>query len=261
MDNAYKIKKEKEEKAKSLLDSIDTYLLKKLDITLPKEEKVVSFEVSSSDVFGGRFDPIYKLKLNNINNLNGKYPMYELKFLMIGSPQYGANETAKEYQSNNDIRYIRITDIDELGELKKNNIKTANNTLEQYILNYNDILFARSGSVGRCYIHKDIKHKAIFAGYLIRFILDERKINQDYFFYYCHSSIYKYWVSAIERSTVQSNINSQEYKSLKIPLPPLNIQNEIASHIQALRDEAKQLKQEAKEILKKAKDEVEGIVL
>ncbi len=53
MDNAYKIKKEKEEKAKSLLDSIDTYLLKKLDITLPKEEKVVSFEVSSSDVFGG----------------------------------------------------------------------------------------------------------------------------------------------------------------------------------------------------------------
>jgi restriction endonuclease S subunit len=180
---------------------------------------------------------------------------------MIGSAQYGANETAQEYKSNDDVRYIRITDIDEIGILKENNMKTANNVLEQYILNYNDILFARSGSVGRCYIHKNIENKAIFAGYLIRFILDEKKVNLDYFFYYCHSSIYKYWVSAIERPAVQSNINSEEYKSLKIPLPPIEKQNEIAEYIQNIRDNVKQLTLEAKQDLENAKIEVEKMIL
>ena len=140
-------------------------------------------------------------------------------------------------------------------------MKTANNILEQYTLNYNDILFARSGSVGRCYIHKNIDKEAIFAGYLIRFILDETKVNLNYFFYYCHSSIYKYWVSAIERPAVQSNINSEEYKSLKIPLPPLKKQNEIAKHIQNIRDKVKQLKKESVQDLENAKIEVEKMIL
>jgi len=261
MDNAYKIKKENEKRAKELLASIDNYLLDKLDITLPKKEKIVSFEVNSSEVFGGRFDPDYKIKIDNLNNLSWKYPLYKLKNLIIGSAQYGANETAQEYKSKDDIRYIRITDINNLGILKKNNMKTAKNTEKQYILNYNDILFARSGSVGRCYIHKNIERQAIFAGYLIRFILNKTKINPDYFFYYCHSSIYKYWVSAIERPTVQSNINSEEFKSLKIPLPPLPIQNEIANHIEELRRESNELKKEAQRVLKDAKDEVERIIL
>lgn len=261
MDNAYKIKKANENRAKALLDSIDTYLLDKLDICLPKEEKVVSFEVDSSEVFGNRIDPEHKIKMNNLENLKGHYPFIALKHLMVGSAQYGANETAKEALLETNVRYIRITDIDDMGRLKSAKIKTADTILEQYILNYDDILFARSGSVGKCYIHKDIEKKAIFAGYLIRFRLDKSKVNPDYLFFFCHSSIYKYWVSAIERPTVQSNINSQEYKTLKIPLPPLETQKEIASHIQALRDEAKQLQEEAKKVLHSAKDEVEAIIL
>ena len=214
-----------------------------------------------SDVSCGRFDPDYKIKIDNINSLMWKYDLVELKHLMIGSAQYGANETAQEYKKDDDIRYIRITDIDEMGTLKQDNIKTADKIESQYILNYNDILFARSGSVGRCYIHKDIEKKAIFAGYLIRFILDAKKINLDYFFYYCHSSIYKYWVSAIERPAVQSNINSEEYKSLKVPLPPIERQNEIAGHIQNIRDKANQLKNEAVQDLENAKDEVKQMIL
>jgi len=49
--------------------------------------------------------------------------------------------------------------------------------------------------------------------------------------------------------------------TIKIPLPPLDIQNEIASHIQSLREEAKRLQKEAKEVLRSAKDEVEKIIL
>jgi len=264
LDNGIKQKQQKEKQAKDLLDSIDDYLLDELGITLPEIDNSLEkriFEVNLSEISGIRFDPDYKSKIDNLNNLTWKYNLYELKDLMIGSAQYGANETAQECTSQDNVRYIRITDIDEIGILKENNMKTANIIQEQYILNYNDILFARSGSVGRCYIHKNMNNKAIFAGYLIRFILDEKKVNLDYFFYYCHSSIYKYWVSAIERPAVQSNINSEEYKSLKVPIPPIAKQNEIAEHIQTIRDNAKKLKVEAVQDLENAKIEVEKMIL
>ena len=96
---------------------------------------------------------------------------------------------------------------------------------------------------------------------MIRFVLNEEKINPDYLFFYCNSSIYRYWVSAIERPAVQSNINSEEYKSLKIPLPPIEKQNEIAKHIQTIRDNAKQLQNEAKQALEDAKIKVEKLIL
>lgn len=53
--------------------------------------------------------------------------------------------------------------------------KTVNNIENQYLLNLDDLLLARSGSVGRAYLHKDTGCKSIFAGYLIRFILDDKK--------------------------------------------------------------------------------------
>ena len=147
------------------------------------------------------------------------------------------------------------------GNLKDSEKKTAKTIEDKYLLHENDILFARSGSVGRCYIHKKTSQPAIFAGYLIRFVLNEKLVNSDYLFYYCNSSIYKYWVESIQRPAVQANINSTEYKSLKIPLPPLSKQQEIAEHIQRIRAQAKQLQAEAEQILTDAKAQVEKMIL
>lgn len=129
------------------------------------------------------------------------------------------------------------------------------------MLHKNDLLFARSGSVGKCYIHKRISEPAIFAGYLIRFIINAAIINPDYLFYYCNCSLYKYWVDTIQRPAVQANINSEEFRQIIIPLPPMAKQQEIADHITALRHQAAQLQQEGKEALEKAKQEVEQMIL
>jgi type I restriction enzyme S subunit len=50
-------------------------------------------------------------------------------------------------------------------------------------------------------------------------------------------------------------------RSILIVLPPIEKQKEIAIHIKAIRDRAKQLENEAKEILTQAKKQVEGILL
>ena len=278
---AYQQKQEKETQAQALLASIDDYLLGELGITIPTENIVYEpvdlygFELNKHnslvkkgrlfltgfrEIGGGRFDPEYISKIHYIESLQSKYPFIAMKDILVKQPQYGANEEAIDGNCQIDTRYIRITDIDEIGNLKQSGWKTAVNIEEQYSLSYNDVLFARSGSVGKCYIHKETSNPAIFAGYLIRFVFNE-KVNPDYIFYYCNSKLYWFWIRAIQRPAVQSNINSEEYKSLKIPLPPLEKQNKIVQYISEIRKQVKDLQIEATNILYHAKEKVEQIIL
>ncbi|WP_415878379.1 restriction endonuclease subunit S [Methylomonas sp. TEB] len=257
-------REQKEQQAQALLAGIDAYLLSELGITLPQQKESIEhriFKTKFSQALANRLDAGYHQKFHAIFSKPAKYSYERLKNLLIHPPQYGANEEASDPQSINDVRYIRITDIDEYGNLKTENWKTAKNVDKKYRLHANDILFARSGSVGRCYIHKANHQDSIFAGYLIKFILDFTKINPEYFFYYCHSAIYKAWVSAIQRPSVQANINAEEYKGLLIPLPPIDKQNEIAEYISDIRDQAKRIQAQGEQILADAKTEVERMIL
>lgn len=48
---------------------------------------------------------------------------------------------------------------------------------------------------------------------------------------------------------------------MPIPLPPIVKQKEIANHIYAMRQQAKQLQEEGESILENAKKEVEQMIL
>jgi type I restriction enzyme S subunit len=262
---SYNKKQKNENQAKELLKSIDSYLLNELGITLPTKNNSLQdriFTTSFSEVTGVRLDPDYISKQKFLFTRNSKYQFEQFKNILSSSPQYGANEEAIEGNSYDNIRYIRITDIDEWGNLRNDKWKTAGKINPIYLLENNDILIARTGAtVGKSFIFKKSNFEAIFAGYMIRFVVDQKKANPDYIFYYLNSSYYKYWISAIQRPSAQPNINSEEYKSLPIALPPLQKQTEIANHIQGLRTNAKQLQEEAKIILDIAKQEVERMIL
>ena len=261
--NGYLTKQKKEAEAQKLLDSIDGYILNELGITMPKSDlnlKERIFFCNFKQATGGRLDPKFNNQWQKLKSLQCNYPKVTLADVVFNSGQYGANKTAIDYKEG-DTRYIRITDIDDLGCLKENNKVTCKDIEQNYMLHKNDLLFARSGSVGKCYIHKRISEPAIFAGYLIRFIINAAIINPDYLFYYCNCSLYKYWVDTIQRPAVQANINSEEFRQIIIPLPPMAKQQEIADHITALRHQAAQLQQEGKEALEKAKQEVEQMIL
>jgi type I restriction enzyme M protein len=178
----------------------------------------------------GRINPLYLKNISVNKDIKTKYGIATLNEILVEPPQYGANERAIDGNPEIDIRYIRITDIDEFGNLKDADWKTAENVEEKYILNENDILFARSGATaGKSFIFRRDYGKAIFAGYLIRFKIDEKKANPLYVFYYTKCKRYSEWVKSIQRPSGQPNINSEEFKSLKIPLPPREIQDKIVS--------------------------------
>ena len=261
--NAQSQRKRKLEEAQKLLVGLNDYLLSELGIKLPKKDNSLSkriFVTKFSELTSNRFDPKYILYLKDIHNF--KYDIFPLKKFLIEKPQYGTAEIGIPRIKEQQPRYIRITDINDFGELDDSLGATAENCSDEYFLYENDLLFARSGAtVGKTYLHKHLSYPAFFAGYMIRVRLDESTLLPDYLFAYTQTSFYKNWVDAIQRAAAQPNINAEEYASLPIPLPPIEKQREIAKHIQEIRNHAKQLKNEADMILQEAKQKVERMIL
>ena len=223
MQSAYTVKKQKDQEADVVLDSIDDYMQAELGIEMPVIEENKCFVVHAGDI-EDRIDPLYVKNIPHFKTLKTSYPLIPLRELLTTKPQYGASERAVNGDPNTDCRYIRITDLDDYGNLLGDDWQTAEEIDLKYLLEDNDVLIARSGSAGRAFVYKSIFDQSIFAGYLIRFKFDPAKVNPLFVFHYTLTKIYKLWVHSVQRTTVQANINSEEFQSLEIPLPPLDVQ-------------------------------------
>lgn len=218
------------------------------------EDKI--FIVKKSEI-DGRLDP--KMALYNKRAHHYLYPTEKLKDLLLSKPQYGASEAAYTRTYDKQPRYIRITDIDEYGLISLDELgATVKNVEEKYILTEDDIVIARSGAtVGKSYIHKRLPYSCVYAGYLIRFIVDPKKLLPDYLFTYTQLKPYKEWIKAIQRPSAQPNINVEEYESLEIPLPDLGKQKEFVEYIKDAYLQKYQKDTEAQKLL----DSIDGYIL
>lgn len=215
-----------------------------------------TFLAKLSELSGDRFDP--QMVLYNRKTSTLKYPTFPLKHFLCASPMYGANEPGINRKNLDEPRYIRITDIDEFGNLNDEIGATAENIEDKYYLDENDLLFARSGAtVGKTYIHRTKAYPCFFAGYMIKFKIDPAKMNPYFVFTYTQLNTYKEWVKAVQRASAQPNINAEEYKNFPIPLPPLNVQNQII----ATMDEAYRRKADNEARAQAILDDIDGYLL
>lgn len=142
--------------------------------------------------------------------------------------KYGANEPA-ESENKNYPRYIRITDIDNNGNLKDETFKSLEPAkATEYLLEKGDVLFARSGAtVGKTYIFNE-PYEACFAGYLIKASCSSG-LTPQFLFYYTNSGMYNNWKNSIFIQSTIQNIGADKYSLLPMPLPPLAEQEAIAA--------------------------------
>ena len=146
--------------------------------------------------------------------------------ISVGNLTYGSGASAIEYDG--EVRYVRITDIDTNGNLKEEKFSPSE-IEEKYLLNYGDILFARSGAtVGKNYIHQS-GEKSVYAGYLIRLIVNQKLALPQYIYHYINTTEYFKFVENTKSNGSQPNINAKQYSDFKIPLPPLPVQEYIVS--------------------------------
>lgn len=243
MENAQKL----DLKVKKIETSINTYLLDSLGLSTEQTEE----RNAGDGALPNGYKHIHFARLKNMNrwdvyneNSITKSKLYQnvyLGDLVTEKPQYGAGYRSRDFDGK--VRYIRITDINEDGSLNDEKV-SATDFSEDYLLKGNDFLIARSGNtVGKTFLYKNHIGKSIYAGYLIRFRLDETKIIPEYLLAYTKSSIYKEWIKGNMRVSAQPNINSQQYLNSPIILPPLEVQTSIAEFISKKKEVIKDLRQ------------------
>lgn len=151
--------------------------------------------------------------------------------------KYGIPASAEVF-SVNKTRYLRITDIDDQGNLLDNDRKSVTaEEISKYILVEGDIVFARTGnSTGRAYFHESKNGELAFAGFLIKYGLDPGKVNPKYLKYFTVSEEYRQWVKNLSVGSTRGNINAQTFADCPIILPDREQQNLLVSVLSALDD-------------------------
>jgi type I restriction enzyme S subunit len=151
--------------------------------------------------------------------------------------KYGIPASAEDFDVSK-MRYLRITDISDVGELLNHDKKSVSTSdIDKYVLNEGDIVFARTGnSTGRTYYHEDKKGKLAFAGFLIKYALDPQKINPKYLKFYTISTEYKKWVKNLSVGSTRGNINAQTFANCPITVPDRKQQDLLVDTLSLLID-------------------------
>ena len=175
-----------------------------------------------------------------------------------GKGSYGIGASAVPF-SKDLYTYLRITDIKDDGTLNLQDLKSVDDEkASEYLLKPNDIVFARTGaSTGRNYFYDGTDGEFVYAGFLIKFSIDEKKVNPKYIKYFCQSKQYKDWINSFNTGSTRGNINAQTFGKMPIPLIEIKTQDALVSMLSSIDEKIKKnnainnnLEQQAKALFK-----------
>lgn len=191
-------------------------------------------------VFASASDAIFKKKSGWAESLVGDF---------CEPPQYGYTESATYDPVG--PKFLRITDIQN-GQVNWDKVPFCQCTNpEQYLLQADDLVFARTGATtGKSFLIRKCP-KAVFASYLIRLRV-KRLVSADYLYHYFQTPSYWQQITEEKKGTGQPNVNGQKLASIRVPIAPREDQRRIIEYLDSLQskiDELKKLQSEAKKEL------------
>ena len=261
--SAYLRKKQKEFEAQELLDSIDTYILNELGITLPEiktDLKNRIFKVNRSEL-EERLDPtVYKdgIKLNS-----SIFDNVKLSSVAFVNP----TGTFKGKDIETPISFIPMESVDEVySEVSKLEITTIENASGFTKFKEGDLLWAKITPCmqnGKSAIAKNLTN-GLGCGSTEFFVM--RSKDEQLAIEYLHVILHMKCVRETAMlyfggSAGQQRVSSAFLENFNLPLPPKGKQIEIVNHVCAMRQRAKVLQEEGKTILENAKKEVEQMII
>lgn len=157
-----------------------------------------------------------------------------------GKGSYGIGASAVPF-SKDLYTYLRITDIKDDGTLNLQDLKSVDDEkASEYLLKPNDIVFARTGaSTGRNYFYDRTDGEFVYAGFLIKFSIDEKKVNPKYIKYFCQSKQYKDWINSFNTGSTRGNINAQTLGKMPIPLIERKTQDALVCILSSIDEKIK----------------------
>ena len=264
MDDAYKVKEDNEVEAKNLIDSIDDYLLKELEVEKPNLDNKKIFNVKINKLLNDRFDVQFHKdgykKIEKALN-SGKYELKKLNDI-TDYIKKGVEVGSKEYAEEGYL-FFRVSNIKNFNVDLKNNSKFIDE--QMYIKNIeckplkNEVLFSKDGSIANSVVLEN-EFEGILSSAIIR-IKPFKELNNYFLSYMLGNKYFKLLFEKLSIGQIIKHLNMEEIENFKVPLPPKAIQDKIAKEVKNRLDEAEKLKEEGDAGVKKAKEEVENILL
>ncbi len=258
-------KQKNEAKAEKLLASIDDYLLKELDITLPTPSentlKNRIFIKKFKDINGSRFDPQYYLEQVLIKN--------PIKLSKLVNIKGGKRIPLGEYYSNEvtEYRYLRVDNIKDFGQVDWANLKYISKDIFDFLIRYqiqkDDVIISIAGTVGKIVCINEAVENVILTENCAKLIIKNKsQLLPEFLQILLELSTTKLQVRLSYIQTTIPKLGIDKIEQIILPsIPPLDKQKEIANHITDIRQQAQQLKDKTKELLKKASEEIEKSLL
>ena len=173
-----------------------------------------------------------------------RFKKFEQNWFMIclnkisKSIEYGLNASAKDFDGIH--KYLRITDIDDASrlfltdKLSSPDINFTEEDYENYKVQKNDLLFARTGaSVGKTYLYRDSDGEVYYAGFLIRARLCEL-FDGNFIFQQTLTDKYKRFIEITSQRSGQPGVNGKEYGDWTLGMTSLPEQSAIGSLFRTL---------------------------
>ena len=183
-----------------------------------------------------------------------KNSRFDVKSLgnLLSLVQYGCSSLAKEDQPGNPI--LRMNNLQDdgwdLSSLKY--IELGERELATYRLIPGDILFNRTNSkelVGKCSVFQE-SGDWVFASYLIRVRTDQGRLLPQFASDFLTADIGRLQIDRISRQIIgMTNINAEEIRELRIPLPAIAEQQTLVAAMDTARAERKAKLAEADALL------------
>ncbi len=147
-------------------------------------------------------------------------------------PQYGF--TASAALEPVGPKFVRITDLQD-GKIDWDSVPFCECTEpDKYLLQDDDLLFARTGATtGKTHLVKDAE-RAVFASYLIR-LRPKPGVFAGYLHAFFQSDAYWTQISDEKEGSAQPNVNGEKLATLQIPRVELKLQHAIADFLRCVR--------------------------
>ena len=179
----------------------------------------------------------FKIPKIRFMNFNDKWK-YKILGEISNSIEYGLNASAKDFDGIH--KYLRITDIDDASrlfltdKLSSPDVNFTEEDYENYKLQINDLLFARTGaSVGKTYLYRESDGEVYYAGFLIRARLHD-SYDGNFIFQQTLTDKYKQFIEITSQRSGQPGVNGKEYGDWKIGMTSYPEQSAIGSLFRTL---------------------------
>ena len=268
MQSAYTAKKQKDQEADALLDSIDDYILTELGIEMPAVETEQCFVVYANETAGNRIDshfhqPYFKKLYSVINSYNQVFSLRNL----VNELDYGLMPT-QDYADSEDtgIPMIRVTNLLPDSSIEMSDVKYIpfdTPRLDLKRVKTDDILMVQCGNTtGKTALVPKHLEDHTFGSFMFVIRGKGEIINQHYLFAILSNRLIQEQIRHTQNVvTVRPNTSKPNVENLLIPVPSFEIQDRIAEETMKRRSEAAKLRKEADAIVEAAKEEIVGILL